>query len=161
MPQTTDMLRNLEFFHGIADKHLQRVAAMAKVVEFPARHDIFLEHQPAKEVYFIISGNVSLVICTSRAGCRQLMEVGAGELVGWSPLVGRSRLSDTARTLAPTKAIAIDGEQILALCAEDPEFGFAFMKRAAETLASRLSAARIQLLELSGGQLPQVQIESD
>jgi len=41
------------------------------------------------------------------------------------------------------------------------EEALAFMQRAAETLAARLSATRIQLLELSGGQLPQVQIESD
>jgi CRP/FNR family transcriptional regulator, cyclic AMP receptor protein len=161
MQKLVDTLRGLEFFQGIADEHLQRVAAISKAVEFPARHDIFLEHEPAKEVYFITSGRVSLVICTSRSGCRQLMEVGKGELIGWSPLVGRSRLSDTAHTVTPIKAIAVDGEKILSLCAEDPQFGFAFMRRAAETLAARLTATRIQLLELSGGQLPQVQIESD
>jgi CRP-like cAMP-binding protein len=70
-------------------------------------------------------------------------------------------LSDTARTLTPTKAIAMDGQRVLALCAEDPKFGFAFMHRAAQTLASRLSASRLQLLKMSGANLPPVQIESD
>jgi len=89
------------------------------------------------------------------------MEVSDGELVGWSPLVGRSRLSDTARTLTPIKAVAMDGEQILAPCAKDPRFGFEFMHRAAQTLASRLSATRIQLLKMGGEHLPQARIESD
>jgi CRP-like cAMP-binding protein len=161
MADIAQTLRGVEFFHDIAAEYLQRVAAISKIVEFPARHDIFREHEPAKDVFILISGRVSLVICAPTVGCRQLMEVSDGELIGWSPLVGRSRLSDTARTLTPTKAIAMDGDQILALCAKDPRFGFEFMHRAAQTLASRLSATRIQLLKMGGEHLPQVQMESD
>jgi CRP-like cAMP-binding protein len=75
--------------------------------------------------------------------------------------VGRSRLSDTAWTLTPTKTVAVDGKRILELCAADPRFGFEFMQRAAQTLASRLGATRVQLLKLGGAQLPVAQIESD
>jgi CRP/FNR family transcriptional regulator, cyclic AMP receptor protein len=161
MSEIVKLLRGIEFFHGIADEFLERVAAISKVVEFPGRHDIFREHETAKEVYFIISGRVSLVICAPPVGCRQLMEVGEGELIGWSPLVGRARLSDTARTLAPTKTVAMDGEKILSLCAQDPRFGFDFMQRAAQTLAARLNATRHQLVKTSGHLFPQVQLESD
>ena len=161
MADIVHILRPVEFFHDIADEYLERVAAISKIVEFPARQDIFREHEPAKDIYFIISGRVSLVICAPPLGCRQLMEVSEGELIGWSPLVGRSRLSDTARTLTPTKAIAMDGQRILSLCAEDPKFGFEFMHRAAQTLASRLTATRIQLLKMGGAHFPPVQMESD
>jgi CRP/FNR family transcriptional regulator, cyclic AMP receptor protein len=161
MSEIVNMLRGVEFFHGIADEYLERVAAISKIVEFPGRHDIFRENETAKEVFIIISGRVSLVICSPPVGCRQLMEVGAGELIGWSPLVGRARLSDTARTLTLTKTIAMDGERILALCAQDPRFGFEFMQRAAQTLAARLNAARHQLLKMNGHLFPQVQLESD
>jgi len=161
MADIAQILRGVEFFRDISDEYLQRVAAISKIVEFPARHDIFREHEPAKDVFIIISGRVSLIISAPPVGNRQLMEVSDGELIGWSPLVGRSRLSDTARTLTRTKTIAMDGEQILALCAKDPRFGFEFMHRAAQTLASRLSATRIQLLKMGGEHLPQVRIESD
>ena len=154
-------LRETEFFQGIAMEHLERVAAISKIVEFPAHHDIFHENEFARDIYFVISGRVSLAVCTPHAGCRQLMEVSRGELIGWSPLVGRPLLSDTARTLTPTVAVAIDGRRILKLCAEDPAFGFDFMHRAAQTLASRLSAIRLQLLQLGGPLLPRIQIESD
>lgn len=154
-------LRETEFFHGIAKEHLERVALISKIVEFPAHHDIFHENEFARDIYFVIRGRVSLAVCTPHAGCRQLMEVGPGELIGWSPLVGRPLLSDTARTLTPTVAVAIDGSRILKLCAEDPQFGFDFMHRVAHTMASRLSATRLQLLELGGQRLPRVQIESD
>jgi CRP-like cAMP-binding protein len=155
------LIRGLELFQDLADKQLEQVAAIAKKVQFPAQHNIFLEHEPAKDVFIIIEGDVSLVICTPRVGCRQLMVVHAGELIGWSPLVGRARLSDTARTLTPTTVIAMNGDKLLTLCAEDPRFGFEFMHRAAQTLASRLSATRLQLLNMCGIQLPEVQLESD
>jgi CRP/FNR family transcriptional regulator, cyclic AMP receptor protein len=161
MADIASILRGTEFFHEIADEYLSRVAAISKIVEFPARHDIFREHEPAKDVFIIISGRVSLIISAPPVGSRQLMEVSDGELIGWSPLVGRSRLSDTARTLTPTKTVAMDGEKILALCAKDPGFGFEVMQRAAQTLASRLGATRIQLLKTGGEHLPSVRMESD
>jgi CRP/FNR family transcriptional regulator, cyclic AMP receptor protein len=161
MAETLTPLREMEFFRGIAQEHLQRVAEISKVVDFPARHDIFHENEFATDIYFVIDGQVSLSVCTPHAGCRQLMEVGPGELIGWSPLIGRPLLSDTARTLTPTIAIAIDGQKILKICAEDPRFGFDFMQRAAQTLGTRLSALRLQLLQLGGPHLPRVQMESD
>ena len=58
-------------------------------------------------------------------------------------------------------ALAINAEAAIALCREDPEFGFEFMHRVAMVLAERLTATRLQLLKHCGGQLPEVQIESD
>ena len=115
MHDIVSALRGIEFFHNIPDEYLNRVATISRIVEFPGRHVIFREYESAKDVYFIISGRVSLVISAPPFGCRQLMEVTAGELIGWSPLVGRSLLSDTAQTLIPTEAIAVDGQRILAL----------------------------------------------
>jgi hypothetical protein len=76
-------------------------------------------------------------------------------------LVGRARLSDSAQTLTPTAAIAMDGERILALCEENPRFGFEFMHRASQTLASRVNVTMEQLFKLNGALLPEVQLESD
>jgi CRP-like cAMP-binding protein len=83
MQDIVSALRGIEFFHNIPDEYLNRVATISRIVEFPGRHDIFREHESAKDVYFIISGRVSLVICAPPFGCRQLMEVTAGELIGW------------------------------------------------------------------------------
>lgn len=160
-PTVLEMLRDVEFFRGIADEHLVRLAEMTQPVEFPVHTVIFHEKDKAKHVYFIVSGQVSLISCLPDVGCRELMTVSDGELLGWSPLVGRQLLSDTARTLTATKALAIDGEQVFALCREDPEFGFEFMHRTAQVLADRLFATRMQYLRMSGHQLPDVQIETD
>lgn len=156
-----DTLRGIEFFHDIADEHLARLAAIAEPVEFSPNEVIFREQEQAKNVYLIISGQVSLICCDPDVGCRSLATVSDGQLIGWSPLVGRKLLSDTARTVTATKAFAVDGEQVLALCRDDPEFGFEFMHRVAQVLAARLFATRMQHLRMSGHELPDVQIESD
>ena len=159
---TVQSLRGVHLFHDIADDHLQRLADIARPVEFPEHSEIFHEHDRSKNVYVIISGRVSLAILDPGGGARELMQVGDGELVGWSPLVGRPRLSDTAKTLTPVTALVIDGDQALELCHNDPEFGCEFMHRVAMAVAERLAATRLKLMELGGHQqLPDVQIESD
>ena len=160
-PTIFQTLRSVEFFDGIADEHLERLAKITQPVEFPTHSVIFREQDKAKHVYLIVSGRVALISCDPDVGCRELMTVSDGELIGWSPLVGRQLLSDTARTLTATKAVAIDGQQLLDLCGADPGLGFEFMHRAAQVLAERLSATRLQHLRLSGHQLPDVQIETD
>lgn len=160
-PTTIETLRNIEFFRGIADEHLERVAKITRPMEFPPSSFIFHEKDKAKDVYVIVSGRVSLVSCDPDAGCRELMTVSDGDFIGWSPLLGRLLLSDSARTMTTTKVLAIDGEQALDLCRKYPQFGFEFMHRTAEVLAERLNATRLQHLRMSGHLLPDVQIESD
>lgn len=158
---TLEALREVEFFHDIPEEHLKRLGEISSFVEFPAQHDIFKEREPAKHVFVIVHGEVSLIVHTPATGHRQLSTVSDGALIGWSPLIGRHRLYDTAHTITPTQAISIDGQEMLAYCEKYPEFGYEFMKRAAGVLAERLSATRLQILDICGGRLPQAQIESD
>ncbi len=156
-----DLLRGVQFFHDVGDEHLERLATIARPVEFPAHTEIFQEHNKSDDAYIIINGQLSLVIRQPTTGPHQLMQVGDGELIGWSPLVGRHRMSISARTISPVRALAINAAAAIDLCREDPEFGFEFMHRVAMVLAERLTATRLQLLKHCGGQLPEVQIESD
>ncbi|MCA9100090.1 MAG: Crp/Fnr family transcriptional regulator [Pirellulales bacterium] len=158
---TLDAIRGASFFSDMDDEHLQRLAEIAELVDLPPHSTIFKENDPAENVYVVASGHVSLVICMHEVGCRQLSDVGDGEMLGWSPLVGRSRMSDTARTATAATLISINGEQLLDLCRKQPDFGFAFMYRAAQVLAQRLGAVRVQLMDMTGHSLPEVVLESD
>jgi CRP-like cAMP-binding protein len=155
-----EQLRTTSFFGGFDEGHLTELAKLCREVDFPAGHTVFEEYEPAKSVYVILSGEISLAICDAKKACRQIASVRDGDLLGWSPLVGRSRLYDTARTMTPVKALEFDGSQLMMYCESNPSFGFKFMHRAACTLAQRLSGARQQLW-LSGGHLPEYQVESD
>jgi len=154
-------LRSSSFFNDLPEEQLEQLVSVSRSVEYRAREEIFQEHAKAKDVILIVSGKVALLICNAGLGCRQIMEVNAGDLIGWSPLLDRPRLSDTARTVTDVQAIAFDGAKLLKLCDDNPQFGYQFMRRTANVLAERLNAVRWQLVDLHGTNLPKVALESD
>jgi len=156
-----EMLKRVDCFRDISSEHLEELGEICQEVDFRGQTTIFEQYQLAKDVYVIVSGKVSLAICDQKNACRQISVVGAGELLGWSPLMGRPRLFDTARTQTPVKAFVFDGSELLEYCKSHSEFGFEFMHRAAQALAQRLSDTTLRLLELKGSHLPEFAIESD
>lgn len=150
----TDVLRRLEFFDGIADEHLEQLATIAEIIEYEDGQRIFREGEPAEYVYLVTSGSVSLEVCASGVGCRRILTLHQGELLGWSPVLQQPRLTATARTLAPTQTVRLHASQLLVIFEHDPRFGFEFMRRVALALATRLKAARLQLLDVYGVESP-------
>lgn len=142
------------FFSGLPEAYLAQLAEMSSIVELSRAEELFHEYDKVQGVYLVVSGKVSLVVCIDHAGCRQIDELGAGEIIGWSPLVGRARLFDTVRAVEPTKLLAFPAEKLRVLCADDAEFGREFMERTAHVLAQRLAMTRRLLIERFGAHLP-------
>ncbi len=143
-------LRSLAFFRGMSDAELGSLAKLAKLVEFPAGTVIFSECEPATHAYLIVTGSVLLEICGPDK-CTTILTIGPGELLGWSTMLGASRLTATARCQEATRAIELVGAEVIALCETDPAIGYQLMKCIAHTLSGRLTATRLQLLDLFRG----------
>jgi CRP-like cAMP-binding protein len=158
---TIHELQQATLFKGIPARYIEELAELCEPVEFKANSTVFEEYAIAKDVYVIVRGQVSLAICEPDVSCRQISAIGDGDLMGWSPLVGRTRLSDTAYCVTPVRAYKFDGEQLLDYCRANPEFGYEFMHRAACTMADRLSGTRLQLMKMCGLNLPKVQVDTD
>lgn len=107
-------------------------------------------------IFLVLEGNVALEVGVPGQGARRIHTIGAGELLGWSPVLEQGPMTATGRALAPTQVVAIDAFQVLALCHRDSAFGFAFMRRTAGALAQRLNATRLQLLDVYRHDLPVV-----
>jgi CRP/FNR family cyclic AMP-dependent transcriptional regulator len=146
-------LRSLRLLQAFPEELLAPLVAIATVESYPAGAVIFRQGDLARTSYLIVEGNVALEICAPGVGCKRILTVTSGELLGWSPVLEQEHLTATARTLAPTRVVAVDGRQILALCEHNPRFGYEFMKRAALALARRLSATRLQLLDVYGSEM--------
>lgn len=159
--ENLDALRRNAFFQNVSEEHLESLADIARVVDFPARKTLFNEFDKTDDVFVLLSGEVSLVVCEPKVGCRQLTTVRGGELLGWSPVLERDRMTATAVTLSPVTALAFGGEELLALFKKDPVIGYEFMAHTAKVLAERLFATRVQLLRTCGVHLPEVALESD
>lgn len=144
------LLRKVQMFEGLTEEHLQQLALISRGVDMPQAAVVFREGDLATSVYLVVRGRVSLEICAPSVGCKRFQTVHEGELLAWSPILENDRLTATARTLAPTRLIEIGGEDIRALFDEYPRLGHQFMRCAALALCKRLSATRLQLLNLYG-----------
>ena len=159
---TTVLATATHLFRGAAPEHLSSLEGLAREVELEARSTVFEEYDRADQVYVILSGEVSLVICEG-GECRQIGVVGEGDILGWSGVLQRARLFDTAITLTPVKALVFDSKELMDFCEANPSFGFVFMRKAATALATRLSGTRLQLMQMCGSRFPsfEVSLEND
>jgi len=149
-------LRRLHFLSGLPDEYLDRLAPMARTVSAQAGSVLFRQGDEAKSIHLIVQGNVSLEICAAAVGCKRILTLGAGEMLGWSPVVKQQRLTATARALSDIQAVELDAAQVLAFCESEPRFGYEFMRRTSLALAKRLNATRLQLLDVFGSEMPPV-----
>ena len=143
-----ETLKRIQFVQDLSDDHLQRLAEMAEIKEFPADGVVFREGQQSSSVYLVVRGTLALQFNVPTRRMMPFQTAGAGELLGWTPVLGPGPLTATARVLTPSTLVVLDVAQLRSLCAGDPTFGSAFMHHLAWALATRLSATRLFLMDL-------------
>jgi CRP/FNR family transcriptional regulator, cyclic AMP receptor protein len=151
-----EVLKNIRFLQDIGDAHLRLVASVAEIKELAPSKIVFREGHKSTFIYLVIQGHVALEIGVPGRGAVRIYTVGAGELLGWSSLLGTDLMTATARTMDACRLLALDARQTAALCVHEPAMGVEFMRRTALALAKRLEATRLQLLDVYGTQLPVV-----
>lgn len=151
----TETLQEIRFLQDMAPEHLDQIAGIAQIRDFDEFDVVFREGDQAENMYLVMFGIVSLEICAPGEGCRQILTLGPGELLGWSSLL-EQRYTARARTPQAARLLQINVPHLLAICDRDPQFGYELMRRTALALAKRLSATRIQLLNVYGEHLPVV-----
>jgi len=148
-----DFLRSLTFLAPATDEELQLLIPAAQIEEYPAGASIFREGDHLNHIFILTSGTVSLEINGPDHRQRRIQTLSAGELLGWSPLLGSGAMTAGARAVTQVRVVALNARAILDICEQDPRFGFLFMKRAATAIAARLNATRLQLLDVYGTEL--------
>ncbi|MEQ8785197.1 MAG: cyclic nucleotide-binding domain-containing protein [Pirellulaceae bacterium] len=154
-------LHDIAFFGDLSDAHIAKLADISREVEFARGDTVYREGHVGSDIFVVVSGALSVVICTASAGCRHISTAGPGELVGWSPVLRRPLVTARVQALEPTKTIAIDAQRLNRFCEEDAEFGYQLMRRIAEVLADRLSGTRLQLMDACGQHLPKYVGDTD
>lgn len=149
-----ETLREIRFLHDIGPMHLEQIGKFAQFRDLKEGDVVFRQGDAAQYIYLLVYGNVSLEICAAGSGCQQILTLGPGELLGWSSMLEQLSYTARARALVATRLVEIHVAQLLAMCDHDPQFGYELMRQVALALAKRLSATRMQLLNVYGDQLP-------
>jgi CRP/FNR family transcriptional regulator, cyclic AMP receptor protein len=149
-----ELLQQSQFLENFSESHLRTLSSFADSLEVSTGERIFREGDPADAVYLIDVGRVVLEICAPGIGCKQICTLSRGELLGWSPLLDQVRFTATARALEPTRLIRMNADQLRSACQQDMSLGYDFLRRTSNALAKRLSATRLQLIDVYGAQMP-------
>jgi len=144
------IVRELPFFQGLEERHIQLVTGCAKNVRFEEGRVLFVEGGDANVFYLIREGLASVEVTVPQRGPTIVQTVGEGDMLGWSWLFPPYRWRFQARTQQPIRALAFDGKCLRAKCDEDHDLGYELLKRFSRVVTERLEATRMQLLDLYG-----------
>jgi CRP-like cAMP-binding protein len=142
-----EMLEKVGFLEGFPPDYLKPLASVAEVVEMPAGKVLFQEGEKSPCIYLVLTGKVALEISVLGHGATRIQTVGAGKVLGWTPVLAPGPMTATAVVLEPCRLVAINAMQVLDVCAQNPRFGMEFMRRTALALSRRLNATRQALLD--------------
>ena len=137
-------LQSNRFLQGFPPKYVRQLRSIARMQEFPLATVLFRQGTEWPFVYLVLSGNVKLEVNVPGRGILPVQEVGPGELVGWSPVLGLGLMTATARTRSKCRLAEMEASKLLAMAETELKFGVEFFRRTAAALAERLCAMRLQ-----------------
>jgi CRP/FNR family transcriptional regulator, cyclic AMP receptor protein len=135
--------REHELLKRFESQHLEKLAGLAREVQFSSDHIIFQQGEKVSLFYLVIQGSVAL---ESSEGPRRVtvQALHAGDAMGWSAVTDANQSAHfNARALSTVHAIAFDGAQLRAACESDPYFGYVMMRALLSLVTERLDALRI------------------
>lgn len=141
------LFRRLQFTETFPDEMLDRLASVAAVRKFAPHEVLFAEKSDNDQLMIICSGRVALDLQVAGHGSVQLLQLGPGEMLGWSAILG-GRMTTTATAVEATTLVAFSAAEVLAICELDHSFGYWLMRRLSDSLAGRLTDTRKQLIDL-------------
>ena len=114
-----------------------------RTARFAADEFLFHAGEPADEFFLLQDGLVALEMNQVT-----IATIGADELLGVSWLLTPRAWTWDARALQPVNALAIDVEQLIALCEQDHSVGYHFMKQFGSVLEWRFLSTALQAANL-------------
>src|SRR4030067_1626916 len=146
MEVVIDNLKRFEFFDGIPESALARIATIAKEETYQEGSLLFSEGTNAEKFFLIVEGKISLekLVQLGRTGTPRRATVGVvgpWQPAGWSSLVSPYVYTSSSVCLEKTKTVVIPGQDLLELMKEMPEVGCELISRIATIIRDRLNTS--------------------
>jgi CRP/FNR family cyclic AMP-dependent transcriptional regulator len=132
------LLEKVPIFHGMAQVHLRRVAAIGKVEERPPGHMIFKEGDAGETFYIVLSGAVRISRFVPGMGEEALGIVKAGSYFGEMSLLDDAPRSAHALVHERCRLFVIAKHDLEELLFVDRELAYELLWNFVRTLSKRL-----------------------
>jgi CRP-like cAMP-binding protein len=144
----TALLGETWFGGRLAPGPRARLASLGQVVDIPEGSVVVQEGMPCQTLGLVISGRIALRLALPGGQDRTILTVDPGDVYGWSAVMPPAIATSTGIAVAPSRAILFDGNELRTALAIDCELAAAVYQRLLESVVRRLTATRMQLLDL-------------
>lgn len=147
-----ELLREHPFFAGMNPEWLTLIAGCGRNVAFKPGAIIAREGDDADTFFAVRRGKVAVEVFVPGTGSITIQTLGDEAILGWSWILPPHRWMFDLRAIENTRAVRFDATCLRQKCDENQAMGYQFMKRFAVVVSDRLSATRLQLLDVYGDQ---------
>lgn len=127
---------------------LESLAEHSLSLNVPANATLFNEGAKQPYLFLIESGRVELHMRAPGRPNVKILSLGPGNILAWSALVPNQPMTCSASTSTPSRFLAIPSAQLHLLAQTNTSFAAAFYQQITIALSQRLTATRLQLLDL-------------
>jgi CRP-like cAMP-binding protein len=136
------------FGAGLSPEAIARLAEIAELKDVEVGTELTREGQVTEAFAIVLSGRVALRMLVPERGMVTILTVEPGDVVGWSAIVAPHRGTATAICIEPVRLLEMRGEALRSLLRSDYALAASVYPRVLQAVSRRLSATRLQLLDL-------------
>jgi CRP-like cAMP-binding protein len=136
------------FAADMLDETRIRLAGLATLADIPEGAHVVQEGLPCQAMGILVSGRIALRMGLPGGEVRTILTVDPGDVFGWSAILQPPIATSTGIAVVPSQAILIDGERLRSAMEVDCGLAAAVYRRLLVAVSRRLTATRVQLLDL-------------
>ena len=144
---------DIPFLEDLTPEQHDLLAARFLPVALPGRSVIFRQGEAAVFTYLLVEGGISLRYKPYDGPRITLTRLHAGDVFGWSSVVGNDVYTADAIVTVPARALRARGVDIRDLCVRFPTTGSQILEKLALAVSPRWANSREQIQQLLKGQL--------
>lgn len=143
------LLANHPFTRGLTASQISRLATLTTEVAFPQDEIVLMGGRPSSAIYIITAGSVAVEFRAARyTVCVQALE--AGQVFGWSAILGSPDTMFQVRAREATTALQMDGAALEDAFRADPVLCAEILRGLLGVMAERVKAGDRKVAELCG-----------
>lgn len=145
-----EMLRKFKIFEELNDRELEQIAETGKIEELGEGARLTEAGFTATNLYLIVEGQVGVSVRGPEGKELRADELGPGQLIGWSSLVGPYIYTATATTLKNTTLIIFSGSKLRQIFEINNHIGYRVLKGMGNVISRRIAQIEMRSAEATG-----------
>jgi CRP-like cAMP-binding protein len=142
------LLGDTWFGAGLPVSARAELAVVGVLEDVPEGRVLLREGRPCEALGVVVSGRLGIRLALPGGEDRTILTIEPGDIFGWSAILAPSIATSTCVAIAPSRVIQFDGVGLSVALATNCELAAVVYQRVLVAVARRLSATRVQLLDL-------------